>query len=92
MPDEVIHDETNQKFYIKHPDDESYLKYNLENNNTIDFLSTFVPHKYRNKGLASKIVIEGLNYARNRNLKVIPTCSFTRDLIASNDEFKDLLK
>ncbi|MFO7445295.1 MAG: GNAT family N-acetyltransferase [Ignavibacteriaceae bacterium] len=92
MNNEVKHDETNMNFSIKLNGKESSLKYRLKGSNTIEMFSTYVPEEHRNKGLASKMAVEALSFARNKNLKVIPTCSFMRDFISRNKEYEDMVK
>ena len=73
---EVLHDEAGHRFYIQlEGGHEAFLMYRREGN-TLDFNHTYVPPDAREKGLAEKIVEAGFRYAKERNLKVTPTCSY----------------
>ncbi len=81
----------NQKFYAKVDGKEARLKYKMKDDNVIDFKSTFVPDEARGKQIAAQIVEAGLDYARENDLTIIPTCPFVEKFIDSNEQFKDLI-
>ncbi len=43
---------------------------------TIDMHHTFVPNELRGKGVAAVLAKEALSYAKEQQLKVIPSCSY----------------
>jgi predicted GNAT family acetyltransferase len=86
---EVIHDKTNSSFVIKVDDTSSYVSYNL-NKGVIEFYTTYTPPQLRGKGLAEKVVRAALDFARENNFKVIPSCSYVRVFIERNPEYKFL--
>ncbi|PIW70604.1 MAG: GNAT family N-acetyltransferase, partial [Ignavibacteriales bacterium CG12_big_fil_rev_8_21_14_0_65_30_8] len=45
----------------------------------------------RGKGVAEKIVTEAFNYAKENDLKVIPTCPYINYFLSKNEEFRNLL-
>lgn len=55
------------------------------------FTHTFVPPELRGKGLAEKLVRQGLSDARAAGRKVVPACSYVAVFIERNPEFKPLL-
>ncbi len=87
---EIIHDTDSQKFCVRIDGKEAYLYYRLREN-TMDFASTYVPNELRNKGLAAKIVEAGLEYARQHNYQVIPSCSYVDVYIRRHKKYQDLL-
>ena len=87
----IKHDEDNQKFFTDINGSTARLEYKLRGKDTIDFLSTFVPKEFRHHGIGKKLAEKGLNYAKENNLNVIPTCSFIDNFIEEHDEFKKLL-
>ena len=90
MDVEVKHDEENKRFVVELDGYEALLDYSIEGNE-INFYHTYSPPQLRGKGLAKIIVEYAFNYARENNLKVIPTCSYVRGFISRYDNYKDLL-
>jgi len=88
---EIKHDMERQKFYLEKSGKVSYVKYMMEDSKIINILKVFVHPDLRNKGLAGKLAKAALNYAKENNLKVIPTCSYACYFIARNKEYEELL-
>ena len=89
---EIINDKSNSFFVSKLEDKEAYLRYAFRGEDVIDFIYTYAPPELRGKGLAEKIVRKGFNYAKENNLKVIPTCPYIMYFLSKNEEFRHLLK
>jgi predicted GNAT family acetyltransferase len=70
---------------------ESRLEYTPLGGDTLDLRSTFVPQQLRGRGIGGRIVRRVLEYARDQNLRVIPSCWFVRDFIAANPRYRPLL-
>ena len=58
---------------------------------TIAFLHTEVPPPLGGRGLGSVLVHAALESARERGLKVRPTCPFVRDYIQRNPQYASLV-
>jgi predicted GNAT family acetyltransferase len=58
----------------------------------IVFTHTGVPPAIGNRGLGSKLVRTGLEYARENELKVRSLCWFVSKYIRLHPEYQDLLK
>ncbi len=86
----IYHDEDKQKFFIKIDENEGHLKYQKDGN-VLDFHHTYVPEEFRGHGIASKIVESALEYAKNNNFKVKPTCPFVADYIKRHNEYLDIV-
>lgn len=56
------------------------------------FDHTFVPDHYRGQGLAGKLIVAGVEWARAENLKVIPQCPFAQAAFDRKPEYRDVLK
>lgn len=87
----IYHDQENQKFFIKINGNEGQLKY-TKNDDLLDFHYTYVPDDFRGKGVASKIVESALEFAKDNNFKVKPTCPFVAGYIKSHEQYLDLVK
>ncbi len=91
MKPEIFHDEKNHKFYCTIEGREAYLRYFMKDTGTIDLRSTYVPNELRGKGIAALIVERALTFAHEKNLTVIPTCSYVSSFINKNEKYKELI-
>jgi predicted GNAT family acetyltransferase len=90
MEPEVIHEKENERFVIYAEGNEVYVEYTMRNNK-IDLNHTYTNPALRGKGLAAQVVRAALEFARENNQKVIPTCSYVQSFIAKNDGYKELV-
>ena len=88
---EVTHNHENQRFEIAIDGNQAVLSYML-NGNLIIFTHTNVPPAIEGRGIGSKLVETGLDYARENGLRVRSTCWFVSKYIRHNPEYQDLLK
>jgi predicted GNAT family acetyltransferase len=51
---------------------------------------TSVSDKLRGQGIAKRLLVEAVGFARNNNLKIIPVCSFVRDMFHKVDDYRDV--
>lgn len=87
---EVSHNPQQNRFQIEIETHLAVLEYRL-NGSTITFTHTGVPTALEGRGLGSKLVRAGLDYARSQGLQVIPLCSFVASYIQKKPEYQDLL-
>lgn len=80
MSESVRHDRSQNRFVVQSDGAEAVLEYRATAD-SIDFFRTYVPESLRGKGLAAKLVEEGLRYAKENNLRVIPTCSYVQKFV-----------
>lgn len=52
---------------------------------------TEVTPEYEGQGIATKLVLTGVEYARENNFKILPLCPFAKDFLNKTDEYKDIL-
>lgn len=90
MEEKIIHDKAKSQFIIVIDGKESLVDYSIEKNRIILY-HTYTHPDLRGKGLAAKVVIAALEYAKENNLKVIPGCSYVQDFIAKNKKYKELV-
>ena len=88
---EIKHDRDQQKFYFIESGKECYVKYMMEDSKTLNILKVFVHPDLRNQGFAGKLAKVALDYAKENNLKVIPSCSYADYFIVRNKEYEELL-
>jgi hypothetical protein len=88
MEPEVIREE--KRFVIHAEGKEVYVEFDLKDDK-IDLDHTYTHPDLRGRGLAAQVVRAALEYAKENNLKVIPTCSYVRSFIKKNDEYKEMV-
>jgi predicted GNAT family acetyltransferase len=88
---EIRHNLDENRFQIEAESRLAVLEYKL-NADTIVFTHTGVPAELGGRGLGSKLVRAGLDYAREQGLRVHPLCSFVASYIEKKPEYQDLLK
>jgi uncharacterized protein len=65
--------------------------YDLEEPDRIVFTHTEVPEALAGRGVAGAIVKFGLDHAREKNLTVVPQCSYVAAFVKRHAEYQDLL-
>jgi predicted GNAT family acetyltransferase len=68
----------------------AFAKYRLPPG-AIRFYHTVVPENHRRQGLGTALIRAGLASARERGLKVIPTCPFFAAYLKKHPEEQDLV-
>jgi predicted GNAT family acetyltransferase len=91
MEEKVIHDKAKSQFIISIEDKEAYVDYNIENNR-MNLYHTYTDPELRGKGLAAKVVIAALEYAKENNLKVEPGCTYVQSFISRHKEYEELVE
>ncbi len=51
---------------------------------------TFVKEDYRNQGIGHQLVDKVVDRARKENKKIVPQCSFAKNVLAENNNYKDV--
>jgi uncharacterized protein len=90
MEEKVIHERENERFVIYSEGNEVYVEYSMIGND-INLYHTYTHPALRGKGLAAQVVRAALEFAKENNLKVVPTCSYVQSFIAKNEEYKKLV-
>lgn len=90
MANEVVNDKSGSRFVLEIAGDEVYLLFD-EKKDMLDLYSTYTPPNLRGKGLAARVVKAALEYAKEKNLKVIPSCWYVRKFIEENPEYQNLV-
>jgi predicted GNAT family acetyltransferase len=87
---EVSQNEAEHRYEMEVEGQTAFAQYNL-NGSIITFTHTIVPEELEGQGIGSRLVSFALDDARNRDLKVVPMCSFVRGYIERHPEYQDLL-
>jgi predicted GNAT family acetyltransferase len=91
MDGDVRHDEQHHTFVLSIEGGQAVLHYQPLNGDTVDFQSTFVPPALRGRGVGHRVVVHALEWARDRKLRVVPSCWFVSDVVALHPEYRALL-
>jgi len=91
MEEKVIHDKAKSQFIISIEDKEAYVDYNIEDNR-MNLYHTYTDPELRGKGLAAKVVIAALEYAKENNLKIEPGCTYVQSFISRHKEYEELVE
>lgn len=76
----IIHKEDIRRFETEEDGFTGYVQYEL-NEGIIDLTHTIVPKEIEGRGVAASIVAYALEYAREKGLKVKPTCVYIKTYI-----------
>lgn len=90
MKEKVIHEQENERFVIYIFDKEAFVEYNTTED-VLNLYHTYTEPELRGKGLAAQVVRAAIEFAKENNLKVVPTCSYVQAFIKRNDEYKELV-
>ncbi len=88
----VKHDESNHRFYADVSGKTAELKYKKADEKALDYYSTYVPPSLRNQGIAGQITQQALDYARENDFEIIPSCPYVKEYIDRHSEYADLIK
>ncbi|SDK40834.1 hypothetical protein SAMN05421823_102664 [Catalinimonas alkaloidigena] len=90
----IQHDPDRQQFYVDFGThtEEAHLIYDQPQQDIMDFVSTFVPEPYRDKGVARQLVKAGLDYAKEKNRTVIATCPVVEEYLNKHQEEYDEIR
>jgi predicted GNAT family acetyltransferase len=87
----IRHDQAAHRFTLLSDGREAVLDYAMVGDDTVDFRSTFVPADLRERGLGTALVLHALDWARERNLTVVPSCWFVGAVVSRHLEYRALL-
>lgn len=90
MDIEVEHDEEGQRFVATVEGSEAHVAYRRAGPDRLEYESTWVPDELRGRGLGQEIVLAALDYARERGLRVVPTCPFVARVVAHFPEYREI--
>ena len=91
---EIKHDEHKKKgsFFIEENGERiARMQYFHSKPGEITIYHTEVDPKLAGKGIGRDFVAAGVKFARENDLRIIPTCSYTKSVIDKTHEFQDVL-
>jgi predicted GNAT family acetyltransferase len=88
---EIVHNAAENRFESWMQGKLCKLDY-LHDGDTFVITHVGVHPEFRGQGLAGKLVQAGLEYAKERSLRVIPMCSYAAAYIRKHPQYMDLTK
>lgn len=88
---EIIHNPAESRFETWIEGKLSKLDY-MENGDTIVMMHVGVFPEHRGQGVAGKLTKAALEYAREKSLRVIPTCPYIAAYIRRNPQYVELTR
>lgn len=88
---EITHRSNEQRFISIVDGHEAELTYKPAGEGVLDMNHTYVPDQLRGMGIAAQLTAHALNYARQQNYRVIPSCPYVAAYIDKHEQYKDLL-
>lgn len=81
------------KFYIgeDEKDPKAVLEFRPKSDGVIEAYHTLVKEELEGKGVAGKLFDELIAYAKEENLKIIPSCSYVDYRMKKDDKCKELI-
>jgi predicted GNAT family acetyltransferase len=87
---EIVNDKQGSRFVLDVNGQEVYVLY-AEDKETLDLYSTYTPTQLRGQGLAEKVVHAAFEYAKEKKLKVIPSCWYVRKFLEKHPEYESIV-
>lgn len=85
------HEPENERFVVHLDTGDATLEYKHAGPKTLDYRSTFVPEDERRHGIGERMVLDALDWARENDYSVIPTCPFVRAVVERHIEVQDMV-
>ena len=85
----VTHNPEEKRFEIRVESHLAELKYRMQGERIV-FTHTGVPKALEGRGVGSRLVRTGLEYAREQGLKVVAHCSFVAAYLKRHPEYQHL--
>jgi predicted GNAT family acetyltransferase len=87
---DIRHNEDETQFETVIEGKTAYAAYDLEEPNRIVFTHTIVPDELSGRGIAGELVKHALDYAKGKNLTVVPQCAYVASWIKRHPEYGEL--
>lgn len=88
---EVILNTDKNRFELKVDNKVAIIEFDKLDPNILDLKHTEVPETLVGKGIGSNLINGALQYIKNNNLKIIPSCSFVQNYISKHPEWIGLI-
>ena len=87
----VQHRESADRFVVRLDDKLAYLSYERPKDGVLDYAHVFVPEEHRGAGIAAELTKTALEYAKEKGIKVIPSCPYVVTYLKRHPEYDDII-
>jgi uncharacterized protein len=87
---DIRHNQAKHRFEAGEEGHPAHLDYRLREG-VADIVHTEVPAEYQGQGLAGKLAVTALEWARAEGRKVVPSCAYMKAFLTKHPEFSDLV-
>lgn len=88
---EVLHKPAMRKFLIRlEPGKFAFLSYSIRDSK-LYIESVYTHPDFRGRGIARRLMLAALSFAKEKSLKVVPVCSYAVSFFRKNKEYSELL-
>ena len=87
---DISNDQVNNRFEARTGGKTAFLAYRRMPGKLV-LVHTDVPTEFAGRGIGSKLVRAGIEFAREQGLTVVPLCPFATDYIRRHQEYLDLV-
>ena len=83
----------NHKFFVGDNEDEPLgeINYHVTEEGQLDVDRTFVSDELRGQGLAQDLLKRMIEFAREENKQIIPTCPYVKRKMEADEAYQDVL-
>ena len=91
--EDLILGKNKDRFYIGESEEKNIAEvtFKKHQDNIIVLDHTYVNRSLRGRGIGKILVDKVVEYARQNNLKIIPTCPFAKDIMEMSEAYADVL-
>jgi len=82
----ITHNEKNRRFEFR----DSFVNYLLEGD-VLNVVRTCTADSQRGKGVAGLIMADVFEYAKEKNLKIRPTCTYVETFVSKRPELREMI-
>lgn len=86
----IIHIPEQMRFETRQEGLACYIEY-MWTAQKMNLIHTFVPQSLEGRGIASALVKFALEYAREKQLQIIPSCTYVEVWLRRHPEYRELL-
>ena len=91
MEIQTQHEPDSQRFVVRLDSGEATLEYEHAGSKTLYYKSTFVPEEERDRGIGEQMVLDALDWARDHDYGVIPSCPFVKSVVERHKEYQGVV-
>ncbi|HKY60662.1 MAG TPA: GNAT family N-acetyltransferase [Gemmatimonadota bacterium] len=85
------HDEAESRFFAVIDGQTAHLDYGKLDGRVLDYRHTWVPESLRGRGIGARLVLDALDWARDHDYRVMPSCPFVEAIVRRHPEYDAII-